>query len=142
MIIMIYLVIIILFAVLLFWTWNNVKQFENITQKIAYMIIGIIALFIVTWILFSISKAGVEYQSIDIMKEVRKIAILVFTPINGFLSLPHFANIVQEVIAGTNDEKTRRKTVILGIVIIVTIIIEIFYLKSFQKGIIEILNSK
>ncbi len=142
MVIMIYLIIIILYAVLLFWTWNNVKQFENIAQKIGYIGIGLIILFAITWILFSIAKSGVDYPSVEIMKEVRKMALLIFVPINGFLSLPHFASIVQEITTGTSDEKTRRRATILGIVIVIAIIIEIAYMKSFQNGIIEILNSK
>ena len=66
----IYMIIIILFAVLLFWIWNNCKDFEDTTQKIKFIIIGLIILSIVTLILFNVSKIGVNYQNKDIMKAI------------------------------------------------------------------------
>lgn len=139
----IYMIIIILFAVLLFWTWNNCKDFEDTTQKIKFIIIGLIILSIVTLILFNVSKIGVNYQNKDIMKAVRKISLLLFIPINGFLSLPHIASLKTEINFGTNDdEKTKRKIIILGIIFILAIIIEIIYLKEFQNGIIQMINSR
>ncbi len=139
---LIYLIIIILFIVLLSWTWNNVKIFETTAQKIFYVIVGLIILTIVTLIIFNISKGSVDYPNIEIMKQIRRIALLIFIPINGFLSMPHFASIFKEMGTGTNDQKTKKKTIILAIVIIISIIIEITYLKDFQNGIIKIINSK
>ena len=138
---LIYLIIIILFIVLLSWTWNNVKN-DTTAQKIFYIIVGLMIIALETLIIFNISKESVDYPNIEIMKQVRKIALLIFIPINGFLTLPHFASIFKEVGTGTNDEKTKKKIVILGIIIIISIIIEITYLKNFQNGIIKIINSK
>ena len=137
--IVIYIIIVVLFAVLLFWTWNNEKNFETNNEKIIFMIIG---LGIITLIIFNISKSGIEYPNKEILNEVRKIALLIFMPINGYLSLPHIANLKYEIDEGTDDEKTKRKIIILGIVIIVAIIIEIVYLKDFQNGIINMLNAQ
>jgi hypothetical protein len=139
--VIIYLIIIALFAVLLFWTWNNTKDFDNIAQRIRFIIIGLIAIFFITYILFNISKIGIEYPNTEIAKTVRRVAILVFIPINGFISLPHIASIKEEILSGMNDDnKTKKKIIILGIIILVAIIFEVNYLKSFQKGIISIIN--
>ena len=138
----IYLVIIILFIVLISWTWNNVKTYETTQQKVFYIIIGLIILAIETLVIFNISKKSVSYPNLEIMRQVRKIALLIFIPINGFLSMPHFASIFKELGEGTDDEKTKKKLVILGIIIIISIIVEISYLKNFQNGIIKIINSK
>ena len=138
---MIYIIIVVLFTVLLFWTWNNEKNFEKSSDKIIFMIIGLGILSIVTLIIFNISKSGIEYPNIDILKEVRKIALLIFIPINGYLSLPHIAGIKFEIDDGENDKKIKRKIIILSIVIIIAIIFEIIYLKDFQNGIINILNA-
>ena len=140
--IIIYIITAVLFAVLLFWTWNNEKNFETSSEKIIFMIIGLIALGIITFIIFNISKSGIEYPNNEILNEVRKIALLIFIPINGYLSLPHIANLKYEIDEGIDDEKTKRKIIILGIVIIVAIIIEIAYLKDFQNGIINMLNAQ
>lgn len=140
--ILIYLIIIVLFGVLLFWTWNNTKDFGEDTKRIKFIVIGFIILSIITLILFNISKIGVNYESKDIMKEIRKISLLLFIPINGFLSLPHIASIKSEINLGSNDDKNKRKIIILGIIIIISTIVEITYLKDFQNGIIQIINSK
>ena len=142
MIIIIYIAIILLFTLLLFWTWNNVKDFENIVQKISFIVIGLIAITIITLIIFTISKTGVQYPNEEMVGQIRKMALLVFVPINGLISLPHIARIYINIQDGTEEEKTKRKMIILGIVIIVAIIVETVYLKSFQNGIIQILNSK
>ena len=55
----IYFIIIILFAVLFLWIWNNTKDFEDNLKKIKFIAIGIIALFIITFIIFNISKIGI-----------------------------------------------------------------------------------
>lgn len=141
--IIIYLIIFLLYVVLLFWTWNNTKDFEKIEQRIAYMGIGLIVLGIITFIIFNISKIGVNYPSQDIVREIRKISLLLFIPINGFFSLPHIASIKSEIRLGkVEHEKSKKKIIILGIMFIVGIIIEIIYLKDFQNGIIQILNAK
>ena len=137
----IYFIIVILFVVLLFWTWNNSREFQENTDKIKFILIGLMVLSLITWIIFNLSKIGIQYPNEDIMKELRKISVLLFIPINGFLSLPHMASIKSELHQVTrDDEKIKRKIIILGIVFILAIIIEILYLNDFQNGIIEMLN--
>lgn len=137
----IYLIIVILFVVLLFWTWNNSRDFQEDTDKIKFLLIGVVLLSLITWIIFSLSKIGIHYPNENIMKELRKISLLLFIPINGFLSLPHIASIKSSMNQLTrDDEKIKRKIIILGIVFMVASIIEIMYLKDFQNGIIEMLN--
>ena len=140
--ILIYLIITILFAVLIFWTWNNTKEFNETKDRIKYIVIGIFLVTIVTTIIFAISKIGINYPKVEIMKKVRNIAILLFTPINGFLSLPHIATIKNDIKINAKEEKVKKKIIILGIIIIISLIVEINYLKDFQNGIIGILNSK
>ena len=142
MLLIIYMAIILLFMILLFWTWNNTKQFENIRQKILFIIIGFVVLSLITLILFNISKSGIQYPNDEILSQIRKIALLVFIPINGLISLPHIARIYVNLQDGTDEEKIKRKIIILGIVIIIAVIVEISYLKNFQNGIMQILNSK
>ena len=141
--IIMYLMIIVLFVVLLFWTWNNSKDFQENKAKIKFILIGLILLSMVTFILFNLSKIGIDYPNEDIMKEIRKIALLLFIPINGFLTLPHIASIKTEIQLGAKEEeKIKRKIILIAIVWILAIIIETIYLKDFQKGIIQIINTK
>lgn len=139
--VIIYIVIAVLFGVLIAWTWNNSKSFQTNNKKITFILVGLAILFIITFIIFSISRIGISYPNNEIMKQVRKIAILIFMPVNGFLSLPHIANIKAEVEKGNYEqEKLKRRIIIFGIVWLILIIFEIIYLKDFQNGIIQILN--
>lgn len=134
----IYFIILILFAVLILWTWNNTKDFEDNTKRIKFIGIGILALFIITFIIFLFSKIGLTYPNKEILKQVRRISILLCVPINGYLSLPHIAKIKSDVETNSiDDEKSKKRIIILSIIVIIAIILEIFYLKDFQRGIIE-----
>ena len=141
--ILIYLIIILLFFVLIFWTWNSTKEYENISKRIIYIFVGIIAILFITYIFFNISKVGITYPKQEMVKQVRKIAILIFTPINGFLSLPHIALIKIKIESKSEEEeKIKKRIIILAIIFIVSTIIEINYMKGFQNGIIQMLNKK
>ena len=139
----IYFIIIILFLVLFLWIWNNTKDFEDNLKKIKFMVIGIIALVIITFIIFNISKIGITYPNKEVLKQVRRISVLLCVPINGYLSLPHIAKILSDIKNNSvDDEKSKRRIIILTVITIIAIIFEIFYLKDFQKGIIEnLMNS-
>ena len=139
----IYFIIIILFIVLFLWIWNNTKDFDDNLKKIKFIIIGIIALFIITFIIFNISKIGITYPNKEILKQVRRIAVLLSVPVNGYLSLPHIAKIISDIKSNSiDDEKSKKRIIILATIIIVAIIFEVFYLKDFQKGIIQnLMNS-
>lgn len=141
--ILIYLIIALLFVVLIFWTWNNTKDFEETSERIIYVAVGIAVVAIVTLIYFAISKIGITYPKAEMIGQVRKIAVLVFTPINGFLSLPHIASLKMKIkMKSEEDSKLKKKIIILEIIFIVATIVEINYMKNFQNGIIQILNSK
>ena len=130
----IYFIIAVLYIVLIAWTWNNVKDFSNNISKIKYVVIGIITLFIVTYIIFNISKIGINYPNKEIAKIVRRISVFLFIPINGYISLPHIAKIKTDISDGNvDDEKSKRKIKILVMIMIIVVIIEIIFLKDFQK---------
>ena len=141
--IFIYFIIIVLFTVLVMWIWNNVKDFENNTKKIKFIIIGLIILFICTTIIFAISKIGIKYPDNEVLKYVRSISIFLCVPINGYISLPHIAKIKSDIYTNTvNKKKSKKRIIILAAIIIIVTIFEIFYLKDFQKGIINNLVNK
>ena len=141
--ILIYFIIAVLFVVLIFWTWNNTKDFEETSRRVIFIVVGIVLIAIVTLIYFAISKVGITYPKVEMVKQVRKMVVLLFTPINGFLSLPHIASLKMKIKLKTEDEeKLKKKIIMLGIVFIVATIVEINYMKEFQNGIIQMLNSK
>ncbi len=143
MLIAIYLIIIILFGVLIFWTWNNLVDFEGNVQRIKFILIGIIILCVVTLIIFNISKIGITYPNIDVIKKVRTITVLLFAPLNGYITLPHIAKILSNIKTNeVEEEKIKKRIIILFAIIIIFTIVEIKYLNGFQNGIIQILQNR
>ena len=138
----IYFIIFILLAMYIVFTWNSTKEFETIISRISFVIIGTLFISLFTLVLFYISKIGVVYPKEEMIGQIRKIVLLVFIPINGFLTLTQLASIFAKV---KNDmiskEELSKKIKIFAIIFIVLIIIECIYLKRFQVDIIEMMNN-
>lgn len=138
---LIYGIIIILFLVYLFWTWNNTKCFEGNFTRISYIIIGTLFMTLATYIIFLISKKGITYPHQDMVGVVRNIILLTFVPINGFIVLPQIASTIGKI---KNDditgEQLKRRLLIFIITIIIIVLIECSYFKNIQSGIIQLIN--
>ena len=138
---LVYFIAIGIMIVLFFWTKDSIKTIENTNLVIKMVSIVIIGVIIATLIIFAISKIGINYQSKQIYKEVKKVALMLFIPINALISLPQIAKIVEDIEAKQNEnEKIKKRIIIIAVLIIIAIIFEIGYLKDFQNGIIELLN--
>ena len=137
----IYLVVIGILIVLFFWTKNNIKSIEDTNFAIKMVIIVTIGVLIATLIIFGISKIGINYPNKQIYNEVKKVALMLFIPVNSLICLPQITKIFGDMEdKEVSAIKIKRKIIFLGILIIITFIFEINYLKDFQNGIIELLN--
>jgi hypothetical protein len=75
--------------------------------------------------------------------QVRRIILLIFTPINGFAVLPQVANIISRVKNGNiSNEDLQKKIRVVLIICIVLIIFECIYFKNIQTGIIDLIKTK
>lgn len=138
----IYFIIFILFAMYIVFTWNSTKEFETIISRISFVIIGTLFISLFTLVLFYISKIGVVYPKEEMIGQIRKIVLLVFIPINGFLTLTQLASIFAKAKSDMiSKEELSKKIKIFAIIFIVLIIIECIYLKRFQVDIIEMMNN-
>ena len=139
----IYFIVFLLFVVYIVWTWNSTKEFEDQKIRIAYLIVGTLFIAMVTLIIFLVSKIGVNYPKKEMVGQVQKIVLLVFTPINGFVVLTQFSSVFQQIRSGmVSKEKMDKKIKTLLIVFTILIIIECIYFKNVQYEIIKIINSK
>lgn len=137
------LIIFILFVVYIIWTWNSTKEFETTLMRISYIAIGTIFIAIITWLLFVISKIGVEYPKEEMIGQVRKIVLLVFIPINGFIVLTQCSSIFSQVRSGIVSKEDLSKKIKIRLVILAMLIIfEVIYFKHIQYGIINVINVK
>ena len=139
----IYFIIFILFTTYIVFTWRSTKEFENIRTRFSYIFVGTLFITLLTFIIFLISKIGVQYPREEMVGEIRKIILLVFVPINGFIVLTQFAGIVTSAKSGTaSKEDMKRKIKIFIIICISLIIVECIYFKSIQTGMIDMIEKR
>ena len=58
-----------------------------------YTVIGLITIYIITLIIFQITKNGINYQNAQIQGNIRNVIVLIFTGINGIIIMPQVGNI-------------------------------------------------
>ena len=132
---------IIVHLVLIVWIWHSLGFIEK-NKKVLLTIIGLIITYIVTFIIFQMSKKGVIYQKIEIEKDVRNILVMIFAGINGIIFMPQIGKILDKINEDEIDKKTlTKRIVILIIIFIICINIETGYMKETQEGILEVYKS-
>lgn len=135
-------IIFVLFVMYAVFVWNSTKEFENTVIRVSYIFIGTLFITFFTLIMFWISKMGVEYPKKEMVGEVRRIVLLVFIPINGFITLTQVASIFVQAKSGmVSKEDMEKKIKRMIIIFVVLIIIEVIYFKNIQNGMIRFIES-
>ena len=138
---LIIIVTIIMFLVLIAWTWSNLASIDR-NKKIAYILSSIVIMMIVTLIIFSISKIGVNYENENMVGPVRILLVAVFTSLNGFVVIQYIARILGRTYEQTIEkEEANKKIAIILIIFIVIAVIECLYMKNIQNGILDMMNN-
>ena len=136
-------IIVVLFIIYIVCAWNSTKVFENTLLRISFILVGTLFITLLTLILFWISKIGVKYPKKEMIGEVRKIILLSFIPINGFLTLTQSASIFAQAKSGmVSKEEMKKKIKRLLIIFIILIVFEAIYFKNVQNGMIRIIQNK
>ena len=136
-------IIVVLFIIYIVCAWNSTKEFENNLLRISFIFVETLFITLLTLILFWISKIGVEYPKKEMIGEVRKIILLSFIPINGFIILTQTASIFAQAKSGmVSKEDMQKKIKRLVIIFIVLIVFEAIYFKNIQNGMIIIIQNK
>jgi len=131
-----YAMSIVIFAILIKWVLHNMSSLENKTKAI-YLVAGIIVVSVISFILFNISKGGVTYPNEEVFKQIRKMLLLLFIPMNGLVILPYLASIIEKVkLEEIESEELKKKIIIFAIILIVAVIFECKYLTNSQLGIL------
>ena len=134
------LIVIILLLVLFGWTWHSLGSIEKPT-KIACIIGGLIVVFIITFVIYNISKIGITYENKETMKLIRNVFVSLFTIVNSYVILPYSFRKLDKI---NNDEIEKehliKSIIILAIIILILGIFESSYLGSIQQGILSMIN--
>ena len=140
--ILIIITIIIIYLIVLAWTWHNLSGIEH-GKKIIYTIVGLVIMYIVTMITFNISKTGINYDNPQMEKDIGNILILIFTGLNSLVVLPYMAKLLSRI----NDEEIEKNQVgkrimVIVVVLLICLMMESGYLKDIQKGIINVYETQ
>ena len=131
-------VVIILYVIFIGFTIHNLNMLDK-PKKITSLIV----MAIITLIVFSISKSGIEYPQKEMIGTVRNMLIAIFTPINGLIVIPYVANMINKIkIDDITPEKFQKGVILIGIIFLIVLILECSYLKDIQLGIIDMLNAR
>ena len=104
-------IMLIMFLILLAWTWNSLGTIEKKT-KIILITCGILAVYILTLIIFSISKIGITYENKEAMKTIQNVFVILFSIMNGYVILPFIFKKLEQI---NNDEIEKEKISLFSI---------------------------
>lgn len=142
MIILISAVIIVLYIILIAFTLHNLNSILDFNKKVIFTVSGLVLIIICTFIVFSISASGLQYNNTEIIGKVRLIMLAVFTPVNGMVTMPYLSNLISKTYSNTISLEKLKKRIILMLLIFLTVLIfECSYLRNIQLGIISIINN-
>lgn len=136
----IFIIILVLFLVLVAWMWHSLGNIEK-RIKIPCIIIGLVIVYVITFIIYNISKIGINYEDKVIMQQIRNVFVILFTIVNGYIILPYVFRKLEQV---NNDEIRKQKFVrsimLLMIIVIVILVFERVYLGNIQRGVLDMMN--
>ena len=130
------------FLILIIWIWHNLGNTEK-HQKVIYIGIGIAISYIITLIIFNISKEGIQYQNHESEMAVQNMLVIVFTLINSLILVPYCSKTIKEKQAKEiKQHQFQKKMLIIVVIFILCAILESGYLKDTQKGILKVYETR
>lgn len=138
---LIVLMIFVLYSVVIGWSWNNLGDLDKI-KKILVITLEIVIMYIITLIIFAISKGGIEYINSDVEGNIRNVIVILFTGFNSLIVIP-FLNkqIIKLKEKETKEKQIIKRIVIMIFIFIICIFFECGYMKDIQKGILNVQKS-
>lgn len=134
------LIIIVIYLISIAAIWTSLEN-EGKTKKISIIIIGILAMFLITNIIFNISKSTINYENIELQKNMRQIILWLFTGLNSLFLPVTIRNIVKTKNGEQDENALKVKILVLTIIFILVMILECGYIKDIQEKTINIYQS-
>ncbi len=135
------IVTIAIYLILMAWTWQSLGFLEK-PKKVAFIIIGMILMYLITLIIFQMAKEGIVYENEPIRKSIQNILVAIFTGINGMIVMPQIGKILDKMNEDELEQiQWKKRIILLIIVVILCVIFEVGYMKDTQKGILNIYHS-
>ena len=134
------ILILMIYVIAATWTWNNLGQIEK-NKKIIVILAGLITSYLITLIVFALSKNSINYESIIIEKNIKNIILAIFTGANACIFMPYISKQLEKIHEGEIEkEKFTQKMMVIFVIIIILLSFECGYMKTTQQGILKIYN--
>lgn len=131
---------IMIYVIAAIWSWNNLVQIEK-SKKIAVILVGTLLTYIITLIVFTLSKNNVNYDDTIIETTIKNIIVAIFTGANACIFIPYISKQLEKIHEGEIEkEKFTQKMVALLVLIVILLSFECGYMKTTQQGILKIYN--
>ena len=131
---------IMIYIIAAIWSWNNLGQIEK-SKKIAVILVGILLTYIITFIVFALSKNNINYNSIIIESTIKNAIVAIFTGVNACIFIPYISKQLEKIHEGEIEkEKFTQKIMTLLVIILILMSFECGYMKTTQQGILKIYN--
>ncbi len=132
--------IIIIYLLVIAWSWNSLEETET-PKKLLVIFAGIVAVFLITQIVFSMSKSGVNYENNDMEKSVGQVIVLLFTGVNS-LVIPFIARTFKKKENGEiEDNVFKVRMIIICVIFLICLFLECGYMTDTQEGILRVYQS-
>lgn len=132
------IVSIVIYFVLIAWTWQSLGFIEK-TKKVGIILIGIFLTYIITLIVFQIAKGDITYPNANIQNSIKNMLVAIFTGINGLIVMPQIGKMLDKINEDEIEkEQLTKRVIILLIIFIICLVFESGYMKNTQEGILKI----
>ena len=132
--------IIITYLVVIIWTWSSLEDIE-IPKKILIIFSGIIVVFLITQIVFSISKNKIIYQNGNVERSISQVIVLLFTGLNSLVLPIICKNIKKRANEEIENNVLKLRMIIILAVFLMCLYLECGYMTDIQQGILQIYKS-
>ena len=140
MLVFIYLCILLLNVVAILLTYHCLGKEMDKKSKGIFIVIGIAVIYLLVSFVYWVSTKDID---LGVNSDVGKNLItFTFVPVNAIIILPFLASSYRNLKDGKlKIEPFRNRCILLGVILFVALLIEFFYFKDIQNGILSILQS-
>ncbi len=141
MLVFIYICILLLNLVAVLLTYHCLGKDMDKRAKGIFIVVGIAVMYILVTFVYWI---GTKNINLGIDADTGKNLItFTFVPVNSIIILPFLAkSYINWKDNKIQSEQLRNRCILIGIILIIGLVIEFFYFKGIQNGILSILNSR
>lgn len=134
---MMFVISIILYAITITMISHQMYSFTR-KQKIQFISVGVVVIFIVTIILCQVSASQIQEEIVEKVAITKQASVLLFAPILSIIVLPFLGNTWNEYkIKQIEEAQVKKRLLVLVVIIILVLVLGMGYIQNFQLGLLQ-----